>query len=286
MYNDSLETNSGNAMAGLAVGDNRAAAGGAAGWGHPGSIERKRWEEKYVPPAIAGSNPTAWVENKSGVGADVMDTLLRQSEKGEKQATAGEWKDGMPDPNNPEFANRVPRSPFVKTRPSPLSQRLTTTDRVSSRHRSRVDADTSPVVGVDMDEPFIAYMPSPNPNSAYYSRTAGQASPSGASAYVLNGTQRGYELDPENKEGYWSMPGHFSNKDSRAPKPDTAGVVGVAGGLGGAPKAGVQAAQMLAFYEEGRERRVLELHSKLGIDKVRLHTRVDTTPQAGHNTAM
>ena len=89
----------------------------------------------------------------------------------------------MPDPNNPEFSARVPRSPFVKTRPSPLSQRTTLTDRMSSdRVRSRVGPSGSPIRQPDLDEPFVAFVPTNNP---------GQAS---GSAYYLAGTQRGYEI--------------------------------------------------------------------------------------------
>ena len=57
-------------------------------------------------------------------------------------------------------------------------------------------------------------------------------------------------------------------------------------GLSAAPKAGIAAAQQLAFYEDARVKRVEELTAKLGIDKVKLNSGfVDTTPQAGHNTA-
>ena len=54
-----------------------------------------------------------------------------------------------------------------------------------------------------------------------------------------------------------------------------------------APKAGIAAAQQLAFYEGAREARVAELTEKLGIDKVKTTSgRVDTTPKAGHHTAV
>jgi len=142
-----------------------------------------------------------------------------------------------------------------------------------------------------MDEPFTAYMPSTDPSSAYYSRTAGQSHPTkaGGAAYVLNGTQRGYEVDDDNKAGYWSTPGHLGGSPrARAPAmPIDAGLSqdgGVNGGLMGAPKAGVAAAQQLAYYDAQREARVAELHSKLGIDKVVLHRKVDDTPMAGHHT--
>ena len=54
--------------------------------------------------------------------------------------------------------------------------------------------------------------------------------------------------------------------------------------MSAAPMAGISAAQ--ALDAEARAIRAAELHAKLGIDKVQLATPlVDTTPQAGHNTA-
>lgn len=68
--------------------DNRAR-GGSASWGDPVFTENVRFAEKYVPPAAAGSNPTAWVEyNKGGVTSDQRDALLAQKEKGAVQASA------------------------------------------------------------------------------------------------------------------------------------------------------------------------------------------------------
>ena len=261
MYHDRPESDSGNAMAGLSVNDNRAKAGGAAGWGNPLGVERKRLEEKYVGSPIAGSNPTAWIENKSGVESDVMAGLLREKEL------------GAPDPNNPEYAARVPASPFVKTRPSPLSQRLTLTERAEGKTRSRVGSAMSPVGAPDMDE-FVEYIPG---STRGMPPATADTKPA---AYYLQGTQRGYDVDEANRDQYWTM----SNRPQGvggAEVPQPAAI-----GLSAAPKAGIAAAQQLAFYEDARVKRVEELTAKLGIDKVKLNSGfVDTTPQAGHNTA-
>lgn len=274
MYSGRPETDSGGAMAALSTNVNRTNAGGAAGWGNPLGVERKRWEEKYVGPPISGSNPTAWMENKSGVESDVVAGLLREQELGEKQATASEWINGAPDPTNPEYMARVPASPFVKTRPSPLSQRLTLTERAEGKHRSRVGSATSPVGAPDLDE-FVEYIPG---------STRGMPPAAGKpAAYYLQGTQRGYDVDATNRDQYWTM----SNRPQGMSGPEVS-QPGATLSLSAAPKAGVAAAQQLAYYEEARLQRVEELTAKLGIDKVKLNRNsgaVDTTPKAGHTTA-
>ena len=276
MYNDRPEMDSGNAMAGLSASDNRAQAGGTANWGNPRTVEQKRWEEKYVGEPIAGSNPTAWIESKRGVEADVMAGLLREKELGEKQATASEWLNGAPDPNNPEYQARVPRSPFVKSKVM-LSSRATLEERASDKYRSRLTNEgTSPSGAISIDGvPF----------TAWNAEAGGKPAAKAPRTYYLAGTQRGYEVDETNREQYWSAPGHI--KGSGPPELSrTAGGGTGALDLQSAPKAGVAAAQALAFYEDARAARAKELHYKLGIDQVKLNSGfVDTTPQAGHHTS-
>ena len=174
-----------------------------AGWGNPRGIERKRWDEKYVGEPIAGSSPTAWIESKRGMDADTMAKQLRQKDKGEHQATASEWEDGMPDSNHPEYIARVPASPFVKTRPSPLSQRLTLTER-AGKTRSRVGVDTSPVGNQALDE-FVAYVPSSTRGMPPAPSEAQDGSSARPAPYYLQGTQRGYAVDVRiaNSTGRW-----------------------------------------------------------------------------------
>ena len=274
MYNPSP----GNVMPGALANDNRAQGGGMAGWGNPRGIERKRWDEKYVGEPIAGSSPTAWIESKRGMDADTMAKLLRQKEKGEEQATASEWKDGMPDSNHPEYIARVPASPFVKTRPSPLSQRLTLTERAEGKTRSRVGVDTSPVGNQALDE-FVAYVPGSTRGMPPAPSEAQDGSSARPAPYYLQGTQRGYAVDVSNREQYWTM--------ANRPHEASGSIAGGQMEPFDAPKAGIAAAQQLAFYEGAREARVAELTEKLGIDKVKTTSgRVDTTPKAGHHTAV
>jgi len=83
---------------------------------------------------------------------------------------------------------------------------------------------------------------------------------------VYSGRQLGYGTTRDVKEAYWDFtlrqPIGAASSSSR-PISSYKGPVG----------------------EEERLARANELHHKLGINKVKLHTRVDTTPQAGHHTA-
>ena len=81
MYNDrpELKDNSGG-MAGLSANDNRARSSGPAAWNDPLKAETIRFEEKYVKPVPAGSNPFAIIETKSGYTAEVRDQLKRERE--------------------------------------------------------------------------------------------------------------------------------------------------------------------------------------------------------------
>lgn len=88
MYNDRPEVDDGAAYgAGLSKNDTRAKAGERAAWGDPVVAVRQVWEQKYTGPDLAGRNPTAWEETRSGLDSTTRDALLAQKEKGGSRAS-------------------------------------------------------------------------------------------------------------------------------------------------------------------------------------------------------
>ena len=113
-YNDGVK----NDKLGLGIGfgevtrqDNRAAGGGPAAWGAPGAHNRVLWDEKFTGPNRAGSNPTAWIETRSGITSDVRDQLLREKENKPKGAFVG-----LP---TPESAKKMAAVQETESQPSP-----------------------------------------------------------------------------------------------------------------------------------------------------------------------
>ena len=259
MYHDRPEVLS--SMAGLSKRDNRAEAGGSASWSDSAVISRYRWDEKHVKRRPDMPEPTQPGTVRDGAAL----TKLKEQRD---QAS----RNGSP-----------PSSPYLRTRPSLLSQRATLTERMNSPpraspHSASARAGFGSSAGFDVKE-----------------YTAEEwASLGRARAPAITRTQPGYPKPgtlyphPDRPASAPSAPVTLRAKvDSGAlwgwesPAPSAG-----KSSLWTSPRAGILAAATCRSQgEAARLARVEELHAKLGIDKVvTTQPRVDATPQAGHHT--
>ena len=286
MYTDRPEVLSSNAMAGLSSSDNRAEASGSAIWSDSATIHRYRWDEKHVKKRPDMPEPT-----QPGAARD-----------GAALAKLKEQRDLAAKNTSP------PSSPYLRTRPSLLSQRATLSERMNSPPRisphsasARADFGLSGGAGFDVKEYTAEEWASLGRSRGYGPHAITRTQP----GYPKPGTEYPRPACRPSSAASATASVAASAPVTLRAKADSGALWGwespVAAVTGGAdtntlhtqpskwksPRAGILAAVTCRSQgESARLARVEELHVKLGIDKVvTTQPRVDATPQAGHHTA-